>query len=167
MTQFPICRARTMSRTEPYEEIGKGAPYSSTRRVQGKVVTGYYTYMHDGDEDDEHRHLIYQHKTSWFMGNFSEVVPESLAISTDLQDKNGVTIFASFEVDGVMSKGGDVVTWQRLACDGKPAGVEDSSVKWCLRHGWFQMSNNDGTAFQLGVMLLCNTIEVIGRQDGE
>jgi hypothetical protein len=38
-----------------------------------------------------------------------EVITESLAMFTGLYDKNGVPIFGSFEVDGKMSKGGDII----------------------------------------------------------
>lgn len=38
------------------------------------------------------------------------VIPESLSVTyTGLTDKNGNSIFASFEVDGKMSKGGDII----------------------------------------------------------
>lgn len=36
------------------------------------------------------------------------VTPESLSIYTGQADKNNTDIFASFELDGVMTKGGDV-----------------------------------------------------------
>lgn len=45
--------------------------------------------------------------------DFQEVIPESLGISFGLTDKNGTLIFASFPVNGVMSKGGDVVKYDR------------------------------------------------------
>ena len=38
-----------------------------------------------------------------------EVPPSSLAMSTGISDKNKVPIYGSFEVDGVMSEGGDDV----------------------------------------------------------
>lgn len=44
-----------------------------------------------------------------------QVIPESLAISTGLQDKNGVEIFSSFPVNGVMSKGGDVIKYSEYS----------------------------------------------------
>jgi hypothetical protein len=39
-----------------------------------------------------------------------EVIPETLSMSTGQLDKNKEMIFGSFEVDGKMSKGGDVVS---------------------------------------------------------
>lgn len=42
----------------------------------------------------------------WF-----DVIPESLSIYTGLNDVNDKPIFASFEVDGKMTKGGDVFSF--------------------------------------------------------
>lgn len=40
----------------------------------------------------------------------SEVHPHTLSVSTGKLDSNGVEIFASFEIDGVMTTGGDAVS---------------------------------------------------------
>ncbi|MFA5158183.1 MAG: YopX family protein [Patescibacteria group bacterium] len=37
------------------------------------------------------------------------VLPETVGMFTGLNDKNGIEIYSSIEIDGVMSKGGDIV----------------------------------------------------------
>jgi hypothetical protein len=41
--------------------------------------------------------------------DYFEVIPETLSMSTGQLDKNGTMIFSSFEVDGKITVGGDVV----------------------------------------------------------
>ena len=50
--------------------------------------------------------------TSMLNVNCYQVHTESLAICTGLPDKNGKIIFSSFEIDGKMTKGGDILECQ-------------------------------------------------------
>ena len=80
----------------------------------GKLVEGYYLETGCG------RHFIidppqaiiatertFKGKTDIAIVGCYEVLPQSLAMSTGISDKNQVEIFGSIEVDGVMSDGGD------------------------------------------------------------
>lgn len=80
--------------------------FRAKRLDNGELVEGYYrllytnvhqiTVVEKGGSHEEH-----------------DVDPNTLAMSTGVTDKNGVEIFGSVPVDGVMSKGGDIVSWER------------------------------------------------------
>ena len=45
-----------------------------------------------------------------FVKTFVEVIPDSLAMDTGVEDKNKVKIYGSFPIDGKMTSGGDTIT---------------------------------------------------------
>lgn len=73
--------------------------FRGQRKVSGEWVVG--------DLDTTTKNIDYEiwaGKDEWYA-----VHPNSLSISTGKLDSNGAEIFASFEIDGVMTEGGDVV----------------------------------------------------------
>ncbi len=67
--------------------------------------------------------------------DFIEVIPSTVAQSTGLKDKNKVKIYGSIEINGKMSKGGDIVkrTFHYSNDIGDSVGeakIEISEVKW-------------------------------------
>jgi hypothetical protein len=84
---------------------------------------------------------------------FLEIIPSTLAQCTGRQDKNGNWIFGSIEIDGKMTKGGDVVkgtflyTIDELTC---PIIWSNESSCWLLGEGRCLQPYTD--------------LEIIGRQ---
>jgi hypothetical protein len=96
---------------------------------RGQWVEGYFIEGNSLNEDSykrTHKCLIlpiYPDIRETNIGLISingliEVIPESVAMSTGLKDKNGKEIFGSIEIDGKMSRGGDIVKWDDRS-DGK------------------------------------------------
>jgi uncharacterized phage protein (TIGR01671 family) len=89
--------------------------YRAIRKDNGEWVEGYLMQMYSPE-----RLFIGQ----WInLGNearvkdelftsYHEIIPESLALFTALTDKNGKEIFGSIPVNGVMSRGGDILKLQ-------------------------------------------------------
>lgn len=77
-------------------------------------MTGYYTF------DEGENHYIENG-----IGRFT-VTKESLSVSFGKLDSNDQEIFASFEIDGVMTAGGDVVELKHI--QGKQFKVQYSSI---------------------------------------
>lgn len=76
--------------------------FRAKRKYGNEVITGYYSAI------DGVHHYIFNadnlNSPDWF-----EIDPTTIAMATGVTDKNGVEIFGSVPVDGVMSRGGDVV----------------------------------------------------------
>jgi hypothetical protein len=73
------------------------------------LVTGIYnkTWFTDKNQYVEKHYII--------CNNISYTInPESLAIYTGINDVNKNPIFASLEIDGVMTTGGDIFTFDKL-----------------------------------------------------
>ncbi len=89
-----------------YRGIIKDLDIPKPREVKGywcKVQGKHYIVFDDAEYDNcACVNENYQPAISGFV----EVLPSSLAMSTGIEDKNGVEIFGSFPVDGVMSEGG-------------------------------------------------------------
>jgi hypothetical protein len=92
-----------------------------------------------------------------------EVSPESLSMFTNQTDKNNIAIFGSFEIDGKMTRGGDIVLL--LGNKHKKYTVkfpEKCNVIWCVNtSGWFLKATNKKHSFGL----YKNGIhEIVGKQ---
>ncbi len=121
---------------------------------EGKVVEGYYVKV-----TDKHFIIPAPPKIS-FCANYgegcfgviendsgeypNEVLPSSLAMYVGIDDKNGKKIWGSFEVDGVMSEGGDRAKNER----GETGIVVFSQGAFVLvyepPHNWDPMEPIDG-----------------------
>jgi len=74
-------------------------------KFRGQTKSGEWVV---GDLDTTTKNINYEiwaGKDEWYA-----VHPETLSVSTGKLDSNGVEIFASFEIDGVMTTGGDAVS---------------------------------------------------------
>lgn len=72
--------------------------------VVGGLTRGYV--------NDELRYVY--HVEDDELNLYLDIQPGTLSVSTGKLDSNGVEIFASFEIDGVMTTGGDAVEVRRL-----------------------------------------------------
>lgn len=83
------------------------------------------------------------------------VATESLSIYTGVNDVNGIPIFASFELDGTMTKGGDVCYHEKLQdrCDVYYKSV-DAKFVWAS-HNY---------SYYIDRTILSNDLEVVGKQ---
>lgn len=86
------------------------------QRNNGEWVEGHYVAIWDS-QYDHYNHYIYtgnDRATDYYKDGFVDerflVNPETLSVSTGKLDSTAVEIFASFEIDGVMTSGGDMVT---------------------------------------------------------
>lgn len=114
--------------------------------LTGEWVTGWH-FMDVGLE----KHYIVS------IGVPNEIHPSSLSISTGKLDSNKQEIFASFEIDGVMTEGGDVVE-----------GISGGAYP--------VFYNTDNTSFELKLRrigkevvlgsLYTNTLTIIGKGGG-
>ena len=85
-------------------------PYRGKRKDNGEWAYGWYARI-------AHRHIIITDNSSinpgdrwWFrIEDFVEVLPSTVGQSTGIKDKNKKEIFGSIEINGKMSKGGDIV----------------------------------------------------------
>lgn len=77
--------------------------------VGGKWVVGWYFEVNNPQMFDKHRMALDGADITGF--KWVNVNPQSLSISTGKLDSTGTEIFASFEVNGKMTTGGDVVEW--------------------------------------------------------
>jgi hypothetical protein len=96
--------------------------------------------------------------------DYFEVIPGTLSMSTGLKDKNGTMIFGSFEVDGKMNKGGDVVRLGGWWNASGPAGYEkpEQSVYWEKDNcGFNPFANYDSDC---GVQHCSKDCKIIGKQ---
>jgi len=82
------------------------------KTASGETVEGYY--FKNVNEDD---FIITREEIPPSLSDpcgdcksiYNAIIPETLAMETGKEDKNGKMIFGSIEVNGVMSKGGDVI----------------------------------------------------------
>ena len=79
--------------------------FRGRRKDTGEWVVGYLMRHDWGTTIAQEEPSIRNTDKNKFV--YYEVHPSSLAMSIGITDKNGKMIFGSFEVDGVMSKGGD------------------------------------------------------------
>ena len=128
---------------------------------EGEVVEGYYAKVEDS-------HLIIPDGASLCLGvkimsehdfleGFVEVLPLSLAMSTGISDKNKVPIYGSFEVDGVMSEGGDKLRdiWPN---------PDTCKVYWKKDIAGFFCKWGDGSDMPLNRGVAANNCEVIPKE---
>lgn len=76
--------------------------FRAKRKYGNEVITGYYNAI-----DGVHHYILKDDNLNgpdWF-----EIDPTTLAMSTGQTDKNGTMIYGSVPVEGVMSKGSDIV----------------------------------------------------------
>lgn len=81
------------------------ATYRGVDKITGENVYGCLVHL------DFHNSVDYidEYQIVLPNGHSYSVHPDSLAICTTIKDKNDIYIFASFEIDGKMTKGGDIV----------------------------------------------------------
>jgi hypothetical protein len=90
-----------------------------------------------------------------------EVFPESLSVTyTGLTDKNGNQIYASSEIDGKMSRGGDILKF------GAQLG-SISDVKFITKNAGFLVRDKYGDWLWLYDVIASTDIEIIGKQWSE
>ncbi len=99
---------------------------------EGKVVLGclfhHVTRAFIIDEYEMTEGLCTISSTPRSISGWIEVLPESLAQFTGKHDKNKKPIYGSFEIDGFMTEGGDVV---------KGVNMHTMKVMWGIRRlGW-------------------------------
>lgn len=75
--------------------------FRGQRKDNGEWVVGYYVVWYEIDED--------VHTIRADDGRYYKVHPSSLSIGFSKLDSTRAEIFASFEIDGKMTTGGDVV----------------------------------------------------------
>lgn len=80
--------------------------FRGKRIDNGEWVEGYYWY---NCLEDEYQITVSEHGADNFM-NYT-VEPDSIGMFTTLLDKNKKEIYGSIEINGKMSKGGDVVKY--------------------------------------------------------
>lgn len=133
--------------------------YRAERKGVGGTVTGFYfqtpgkNFITGG---------VYCHKTrcganEYVLAPAYEIDPHTLAMSTGIKDKNKKEIFGSFEVDGVMSKGGDWLATSNSDMKYDLWSVKDygyTQVTWS-EHGWvgtewtWDDADNDESVYSL------------------
>lgn len=86
----------------------------------------------------------------------SEIHPHTLSVSFGKLDSNGVEIFASFEIDGVMTQGGDLVE----------VGGEHYSVLYLSDTAQFCISGESGVVCPFADLYSQN-LTIIGKQGGK
>ena len=116
----------------------------------GEVVEGDKFRTKCTDKPDIY-HILIESREVDLTERYEEVYPESLALSTGITDKNGKMIYGSIEVNGNMSKGGDVVKIDN--CTEYPVIYENCSF------GFYQVNCEFSTVCDWG----CR-IEIIGSQ---
>lgn len=81
--------------------------FRGQRKDSSEWIIGWYHrhWFHEGQKFVHRISIDTQQRHDGF-----EINPHTLAISTGKLDSNGVEIFASFEIDGVMTTGGDAVS---------------------------------------------------------
>ena len=97
-----------------------------------------------------------------------EVYPESLSVTyTGLTDKNGNQIFASFEVDGNMSRGGDIIRCVANAPNQNEQNISKGIVQF-NESSWY-LEYVEGSAFGFNYLhhIIISSIEIIGKQWSE
>lgn len=95
----------------------------------------------------------------------SEIYPESLSVTyTGLTDKNGNSIYASFEVDGKMSKGGDIIKCVANAPNQNEQNISKGIVQF-NDSGWY-LEYVKGSVFGFNYLhhIIISSIEIIGKQ---
>ena len=92
--------------------------FRGQRKDNGKWVVGYYVVWYEIDED--------VHTIRADDGRYYKVHPSSLSIGFSKLDSTRAEIFASFEIDGVMTTGGDVVELKHI--QGKQFKVQYSAI---------------------------------------
>ena len=76
--------------------------FRAKRKDNGELVYGWLIKFGPN-------YFIFPNKGGAFLGGFIKVDPTTVAMKTFVQDKNKVDIYGSFPLDGVMTKGGDIV----------------------------------------------------------
>ena len=130
--------------------------------LDGYWITGYLTYS-----KKEKLYYITEDNDNEFS---FPVIPESLSVTyTGLTDKNGNQIYASFEVDGKMSKGGDIISYIDEIMNGSQSGViyEDTSNEGNMFFDAKLLQFNVSNRISIDIESLFEGkeyIEIIGKQ---
>ena len=129
--------------------------------LDGYWITGYLTYS-----KKEKLYYITEDNDNEFS---FPVIPESLAVTyTGLTDKNGNSIFASFEVDGKLSRGGDIINGIGIIEDneGYETEIPLDNLKIQFDGQRFAITDNIKFPLQWYVNFLYQmaNIEIIGKQ---
>jgi len=126
----------------------RGQQKGNDEWIEGWYIQTRAHVLDDNDLDDYPvNHLIVDE----FMNEY-DVYPHTLSISTGKPDSTEQEIFASFEIDGVMTTGGDVVNvprWKHLG----DMPVTYSAIWRKFIVGYFELSSADS-----------NEITIIGKQ---
>lgn len=134
-----------------YRGIIKGLHLPKHRQVFGywcKVQDKHYIIL-----DDAEIHPLDPDMGGGFadgIKGFVEVLPSSLAMSTGIDDKNGLPIYGSFEVDGVMSKGGSGVEQLYNPAIGL---YRTGVVEYCKDLAAFSLMTTEGHCYELTIMV--------------
>lgn len=113
--------------------------------VVGGLTRGYV--------NDELRYVY--HVEDDELNLYLDIQPGTLSVSTGKLDSNGVEIFASFEIDGVMTQGGDLVE----------VGGEHYSVLYLSDTAQFCISGESGVVCPFADLYSQN-LTIIGKQGG-
>ena len=110
----------------------------------------------------------------WFKQEFcgvqipslNEVIPETIAMDTGQTDKNGIDIYGSFKLDGVMTKGGDVVE-RKEEHDIDCFDVETIITKWYIMFNHYEgmiVCHNILSGNETRLSEHIKDIKIIGKQ---
>lgn len=127
--------------------------FRAQRKDSSEWIIGWYHrhWFHEGQKFVHRISIDTQQRHDGF-----EINPHTLAISTGKLDSNGVEIFASFPIDGVMTEGGDVVS------DRVSGVVSDVLFIDCA----FRLLSKDRLHIDLIENYHFTSLTIIGKQGG-
>lgn len=128
--------------------------YRGKRVDNGEWVEGYFYKKTLCDGNGECCYIKFDGN------NGIEIIPETIALFTTLTDKNGKEIFGSIPVNGVMSRGGDVVFFKRLDCN--------LTIRWSeVGYRWTYSAIGEENSYYVDRSIdedMVKYLEIIGNQ---